>query len=625
MSQGGQENSFGVRPPVVADGAEETRLFDTQGRPLENAKSLDSSQQSILSSSSTNYRSNIVSTENKDESSAQGNNFVYSGWRMLPNGTYIRVYDNKKNTEKTRYSGASSVSRQSGVGSSSQEVRLTGNGVSSEDESTGRINYGSNSAASGSGQYDSSNSNRGGLDMENSGWIKLPDGTWSRQSSSQISQTISRESSFSGGSSGGSYSGGSSSGSQSRGNSGGSYSWGSSGGYISGGSSGGSYSGGNAGGSYSGAISESSGASSGRGGGGGMGAESINLGESETLNTIFNAAKGPGDYHGTMSKTELEREAGGAVFNRGVGTETRQQVENTEYRGSGYVSGADSEVRGAGYNSRTGSDTRTQYRGSGSSSYEDETENAGSSYTGEGEDYVTTVRGRWVWSEEEKKWKWEDKGGIQQQNFDQSYSDSGSNDSGWTILPNGTYVRKMSTWSSQSSGYNSNSGQGYSGAGQGYSGAVQGSNQGYFEAGSIGASNSGESLGGDTGSSDSGWVLLANGTYVRKQKKWSSSSDSSFRAGIGSGMVVPQDQFGDEGGNTTGWIRQADGTMVKKSSSWASWSSSSSGELEDDHLQSIQRQLEQRAKSKLNKLPGNVEPGFESQYNLRSHRSSNSR
>ncbi len=398
MSQGGQENSFGVRPPVVADGAEETRLFDTQGRPLENTKSLDSSQQSISSSSSTNDRSNIVSTENKVESSAQGNNFVYSGWRMLPNGTYIRVYDNKKNTEKTRYSGASSVSRQSGVGSSSQEVRLTGNGGSSEEESTGRINYGSNSAASGSGQYDSSNSNRGGLDMENSGWIKLPDGTWSRQSSSQISQTISRESSYSGGSSGGSYSGGSSIGSQSGGNSGGSYSGGSSGGYISGGSSGGSYSGGNARGSYSGAVSESSGASSGRGGGGGRGAESINLGESETLNTIFNAAKGPGDYHGTMSKTELEREAGGAVFNRGVGTETRQQVENTEYRGSGYVSGADSEVRGAGYNSRTGIDTRTQYKGSGSSSYEDETENAGSSYTGEGEDYVTTVRGRWVWS-----------------------------------------------------------------------------------------------------------------------------------------------------------------------------------------------------------------------------------
>ena len=558
---------------------------------------------------------------------------------MLPNGTYIRVYDNKKNIEKTSYSGDSSVSRQSGEGSSSQEVRLTNNGGSSEEESTGRINYGSNSAASGSGQYDCSNSNRGNLDLENSGWIKLPDGTWSRQSSSQTSQTISRESSYSGGSSGGSYSGGSSSGSYSGGNSGGSYSGGSSGGYISGGRSGGSYSGGSAGGSYSGSVSESSGASSSRGGGGGRGAESINLGESETLNTIFNAARGPGDYHGTMSKTELEREAGGAVFNRGVGTEARQQVDNTEYRGSGYVSGADGVVGGAGYNSRTGSDTMTQYRGSGSSSYEDETENAGSSYTGEGEDYVTTVRGRWVWSEEEKKWKWEDKGGIQQQNVDQSHSDSGSNDSGWTILPNGTYVRKMSTWSSQSSGYNSNSGQGYSGAGQGYSGsgqgysgagqgysgAVRGSNQGYFEAGSIGASNSGETLGGDSGSSDSGWVLLANGTYVRKQNTWSSSSDSSFRAGVGSGIVVPQDQFGDEGGNTTGWIRQADGTMVKKSSSWASWSSSSSGELENDHLQSIQRQLEQRAKSKLNKLPGNVEPGFESQYNLRSHRSTNFR
>ena len=41
---------------------------------------------------------------------------------------------------------------------------------------------------------------------------------------------------------------------------------------------------------------------------------------------IMGAAVGPGDYHGTMSQAELEREAGGRIFNAGAGTETRNQV-----------------------------------------------------------------------------------------------------------------------------------------------------------------------------------------------------------------------------------------------------------------------------------------------------------
>ena len=45
----------------------------------------------------------------------------------------------------------------------------------------------------------------------------------------------------------------------------------------------------------------------------------------KNTNTIFNAAQGPGDYHGTISKAELEREAGGKIFSS-TSTETRNQV-----------------------------------------------------------------------------------------------------------------------------------------------------------------------------------------------------------------------------------------------------------------------------------------------------------
>ena len=53
------------------------------------------------------------------------------------------------------------------------------------------------------------------------------------------------------------------------------------------------------------------------------------------VNVVTGAARGPGDYHGTMSKAELEREAGGRVF--GV---SRDQVENTRYGGQARYQGA---------------------------------------------------------------------------------------------------------------------------------------------------------------------------------------------------------------------------------------------------------------------------------------------
>ena len=207
----------------------------------------------------------------------------------------------------------------------------------------------------------------------------------------------------------------------------------------------------------------------------------------------------------------------------------------------------------------------------------------------------------------------------------------GSTDSGWTILPNGTYVRQVASWSRTSSGSSQKAGGGGAGAGR----------QGYFETGIIGGRSSAggsSSVGGNVagvgGTTSSGWVLLANGTYVRRQQQSSSSSstwggtegrrsDSSSRD-LGTGSVLSPSEYGDQGSNTTGWVRQADGTMVRKSSSWASWSASNYEELDDDRLNEIQQQLNERAKTNIRRPPANVEPGFEDQY-FRAHRSLNSR
>ena len=576
----------------MAEGAEETRLFDTQGRLLEEPKVKETSvsEKSSSYSGSSSYRANSVQTQDISETKTPSESFTYSGWRMLPNGTYIRVFESRESSGRSSSSssGSADVSQASGFqrgsgGLDSQEVRLSGNNGF---ESTAAGNNYDARESSGSGSFGqsyessssfSSSSSRGGAaDSASFGWTKLPDGTWSRQSSSSTQ-------------------------------------------YIAGGSTAGGR-----GGASSIGVSSSMDRN---------GATSTSLGETGSLDVLMNAARGPGDYHGTMSKAELEREAGGRVFSAGAGTETRNQVTNTQYRGAGSSSIGSSGTSSSG-SSSSGSSSRGSSGSSGYSSsssrgsyneVETEDSNAGSRYTGEGEDYVTTARGRWVWSEESKKWVWEEGSAAssgQQQSVDQSSTDSGSTDSGWTILPNGTYVRKMSSWSSSSSG--SSGAGGSAGAGfssgssgsAGYRGSSSRGRQGYFESGTLGGS-SGD--GQSSGNSDSGWVLLANGTYVRKQSSWSASSDSSLSSGVGAGSVLPS-EFGDEGNNSTGWIRQPDGTMVKKSSSWASWSSSSVGELGDDQLRSIQNQLETRARNSLNTLPGNVEPGFEKQY-LRTHRS----
>lgn len=148
--------------------------------------------------------------------------------------------------------------------------------------------------------------------------------------------------------------------------------------------------------------------------------------------------------------------------------------------------------------------------------------------------------------------------------------------------------------------------------------------------------------------------MMPNGTYVRKQSKWSSSSSSSSGvsllgnqgaggAGYGTGTVLSGDdvaahlssgiltpvghnlgghELGDKGRNDTGWVMQEDGTMVKKSSSWASWSgvSHAGEEYPQDRLQEVQRQLAETARNHIKTRPANVEPGFENHRNQRSVR-----
>ena len=157
---------------------------------------------------------------------------------------------------------------------------------------------------------------------------------------------------------------------------------------------------------------------------------------------------------------------------------------------------------------------------------------------------VETNGGKWVWSEVSQKWEWEAEAGAKQAQA--AVQDSGSSDSGWTMLPNGTWARKTSSWSSHTQ----------------------------------------------------------------------TSSRSGELGGVGTGVVLPGGggEHGHHGSNDTGWITQPDGTMVKKTSAWASWSSSSQDGLSDSALEDVQRGLEQRVRQH---LPGNVEPGYEQQWQSR--------
>ena len=124
---------------VVAEGAEETRLFDTQGNLIVQKKSEAASEDTESSVSLSSKSSSSSSLSDSGSSSGQ-EEVVYSGWRLLDNGTYIRVYDNQISASEGSSSMSSSRGggRGSGYGygqtsyssSSSEQVRLDNTGGS---------------------------------------------------------------------------------------------------------------------------------------------------------------------------------------------------------------------------------------------------------------------------------------------------------------------------------------------------------------------------------------------------------------------------------------------------------------------------------------------------------------
>jgi len=600
------------------------------------------------------------------------------------------------------YVSGGSMSGGSVSGSSSETVRVSGGSMSGGSLSGGSMSGSSSSSLSGSssGSVSGGDLSGGSQGSKDSGWVKLANGTWTRQQSSWSSSSSS-ESGQGHGSSGQGFGSGSTQventrqgqgavhGSSGLGNSGsgsndsgwsllpnGTYvrktsswsSWSSSSGGAGGGglegtshrsqSSSSSNNGYNEGSYFAGGVGTSMGSSSGDSGQDSNAIEQVNLGDKSGslsgggggVGLIFSAAQGPGDYHGTISKAELEHEAGGAIFNV-EGGETKHQVDNTRYQGSiegigggGSISSEREEQ--SNINSVDGGSYGSEASYSGVAS-----EDADYSEVESSSDIVVTHGGKWVWSEANNKWEWEEAASASTDGGSSvvETEDAGSTESPWTLLPNGTYIKKSSSWSSWSSSSSSNGGAAQGGAivsdGYGSQGSQSGGNGGYSDQDS------------DSGQDDSGWVLLSNGTYVRRQSKWSSSSSSSSGvslsgergagAGYGTGTVLSGDDVaahlssgmlspvghdlngheqGNKGKNDTGWVTLDDGTMVKKTSSWASWSgvSHAGEEFDQDRLEEVQRQLAEKARQHISRTPSNVEPGFENSHR-RNHRSSRRR
>lgn len=173
---------------------------------------------------------------------------------------------------------------------------------------------------------------------------------------------------------------------------------------------------------------------------------------------------------------------------------------------------------------------------------------------------------------------------------------------------------------------------------------------GYWESGHIGSGNANEAELG--AAQDSNWILLDNGTYIRRgNAQWSGRRDENSYGGvrlnpdemkelqhqIGSGQIYQNggggdasaaSEDGDHGKNSTGWVKQADGTFVRRTSAWSSWSGTAAGPeaFDRDHLNRVQHELETKVRQSLHDgaeadvggalppLPPNVEPGFEKQY-----------
>merc|ERR1712113_524772 len=81
----------------------------------------------------------------------------------------------------------------------------------------------------------------------------------------------------------------------------------------------------------------------------------------------------------------------------------------------------------------------------------------------------------------------------------------------------------------------------------------------------------------DQGSSDSGWIMLPNGTQVRTQSSWSTSSYSSskYDNNNNGGRRKPNGRRGSSrpstqsGSSDSGWVQLANGTMVRRQRNWS--------------------------------------------------------
>ena len=249
---------------------------------------------------------------------------------------------------------------------------------------------------------------------------------------------------------------------------------------------------------------------------------------SSNINTIMSAAKGPGDYHGTISREELEREAGGKVFSS-TDEETRRQIENTRYQGT--FRGQGNRVASGATETRL-TDEETYYANSGAGVGGDSSLTGGSGFQSS-YDYEKSVS--------------QTQGG----------SSSGSSSPcgfgcKWKLLENGTYIRVYNTKSTAEGRGHMGSGSIGNGAGNNY----------------------------DTGSSDSGWVVQPDGSKRREHSSWSSWSSSSstgygdgssYNGGGGGGSGLGNNY--DTGSSDSGWITMPDGSKRREQSSWSSTSS----------------------------------------------------
>lgn len=316
-----------------------------------------------------------------------------------------------------------------------------------------------------------------------------------------------------------------------------------------------------------------------------------------------------------MNKDELERDAGGTVFGS-TNTETRNQVDNTRYQGSGYTNNNVDQGSGGGASYREGSyydqENRAKYNSGGrsrtgqssfSSSQEDNSDggqtlfgtgysksSSTSSSSSNGGSRSSLPKGQWVWDQTadagKGKWEWSTTTGEQKtssvtkssgsQGGGQSSSDGSytsfssrgnvnSNDRGYVVQPNGTIRDSYSSWGSSSNHDN---------------GRQNGRRTSYREESSYGGVR----------------LNSEDADEISKHYAHGEILDHNRIGGNGLGQ-----ETGDVGKDSTGWVEQPDGTYVRKTSSWASWSKTghSADGFDPEYLNNVQKQLEAKAKTNL--------------------------